>query len=378
MKVSCKGFLGLNHSWSIVSQNICRQLISMGHEVDMYSTNGPQYFPDDLKPYLKACILESYTPQELMLAESKMQSQYEMQVTYTSLKNFPNYLNRGAKNRFGIWTYEFAGKNSLPVGFAKNYKYCDHLLPPSQFAKQVFMDSGIPESHMTVIPHGIDAEHITQAVPFKLKTNKKNKIFINVAQVHRRKNLEGALEMYGKAFDKKDDVCLVIKVQDKKPSQVFELNFNEILNDFKFKYKNHAEIEVVKEFIPNIYSLYKSCDIMFSASHTEAFGMTALEAQATGLINIAPRYGGFLDFMNDDNSLLIEGKEFYVKPNMVYWSYQSGSKAFMPDINSGVEMLVKSVKDKEMLKAKAESLVPEVLINYSWKSVVQRILELVK
>jgi len=378
MKILWSGFLGRNHSWAIVAQNISRQLMSMGHSVDLYSTNGSQYFPDDLKPSLKACLEEKFTQEQFAESESAMQSMYDMQLTYTALKNFPGYLKRGQKNRFGIWTYEFAGKNSIPAGFAKNYKYCDQLLPPSNFAKQIFLDSGIPESHMTVIPHGVDPNHVTQAEPFKLKTNKKSKIFINIAQVHRRKNIDGALEMYGKAFNKKDDVCLVIKVHDKKPSQPFELNFNELLSEFKNKYKNHAEIEIVKEFIPNIYSLYKSCDIMFSASHTEAFGMTALEAQATGLINIAPRYGGFLDFMDDNNSLLIEGKEFYVKPNMVYWSYQPGSKAFMPDVTSGAEMLVKAVKEKENLKPKAEALVPSILERYDWKQVTQQILELAK
>lgn len=378
MKISWCGFLGLNHSWSVVAQNICRQLIVMNHEVDMYSTNGSLYFPEDLKSNLKAVLNESFTQQELDLAERQMNSSYDMQLTYTAFRNFPNYLKRGKKNRFGIWTYEFAGKNSLPSGFAKNYKHCDQILPPSTFAKQVFMDSGVPESHMTVIPHGIDPRHIEQATPFKLKTNKKNKIFLNIAQVHKRKNIEGALEMYGKAFNKNDDVCLVIKVHDKKPVQPFELNFNILLSEFKSKYKNHAEIEVIKEFIPNIYSLYKSCDIMFSASHTEAFGMTGLEAQATGLINIAPRYGGFLDFMNDDNSLLIDGKEFFVKPDMVYWSHQPGSKAFKPDINHGSEMLIKAVKEKDTLKPKAELLVPEIYNKYDWKVVTQQILDLAK
>jgi len=378
MIVCSKGFLGLNHSWSVVQQNICRQLISMGHQVDMYSTNGSLYFPEDLKKNLKATIGESFTQQELIAAEQSMQSIYDMQITYTALKNFPNYLSRGNKNRFGIWTYEFAGKNSLPAGFAKHYKSCDQLLPPSQFAKQVFMDSGIPENHMTVIPHGVDPQHIEFADTYKLKTNKKVKVLINIAQVHRRKNLEGALKMFGEAFNSQDDVCLVIKVQDKKPTQPFELNFNQILSDFKNKYKKHAEIEVVKEFIPNIYSLYKACDVCFSASHTEAFGMTGLEAQATGLVNIAPNYGGFLDFLTPENSLLIEGKEFYVKADMVYWSFQPGSKAFMPDIKSGAQSLITAYQNIDGLKEKAKKLAPETLDKYSWKKVTQQILDLVK
>lgn len=374
MKVLWQGFAAKNHSWSIIAQNICRQLISLGHDVHIFSTNGLQFFPNDLKSNLIG-----YTQEDNQKIFGRLpDNNYDAQLTYTALRNFPNYLCHGSKNRIGIWTYEFSGKNSLPTGFAKNYKSADWILPPSQFAKKVFVDSGIPESVMKIIPHGINKEEILMAEPIKLKTKKNFKIFVNVAQIHRRKNLSGLLEMYGKAFTKNDDVCLIIKAHEKKPTQPFELDFNQIMSDYRQRYKNSAEIEVIKEFIPNIYSLYKSCDACFSASHTEAFGMTALEAQATGLFNIAPRYGGFLDFLNDDNSLLIEGKEFFVKPDMIYWSYQPGSKAFMPDVDSGVQQLRLAYSNKNALKKKASELAPQIINDYSWKKVTSQILGLIK
>ena len=48
-KVCYLGFLGKLHSWSLVGQNICRELKFMGHEVHMFSTNGASHFPEDLK-----------------------------------------------------------------------------------------------------------------------------------------------------------------------------------------------------------------------------------------------------------------------------------------------------------------------------------------
>ncbi len=358
MKVKIQQFLGQNHSWAIVGQNIARACIKKNYEVDLISTDGDKFLPEDLRPYLK----------------KEAQSNYDMQFSYTSLKNFQPYLSNGNRNRFGIWTYEFSGKNSLPTGFAKNYKFCDQIFPPSHFAKQVFMDSGIPESYMTVVPHGVSLQEINSASPYQLKNKKSFKILVNVAQLHKRKNIGGLLEMYGKAFSRKDDICLVIKVQDKKPEQIFELDFNEVIKKFKSSYPNHAEIEIIKEFIPNIYSLYKSCDAALSASHTEAFGMTALEAQATGLINIAPNYGGFVDFLNKDNSLLIEGKEFFVKPDMVYWSYQTGSKAFMPNIDSGVASLREAYNNASSLKKRAQDLAPACQESYSWEKVCNQII----
>lgn len=370
MKILLQQFLGNNHSWSIVGQNIARSLIKRGNEVHLFSTNGVKYFPPDLESNLIGYIQDGNTYGQ------NPDQDYEMQLSYTAFKNFPAYLSHGSKNRFGLWTFEFAGKNALPDGFAKQYKATDKILPPSHFAKQVFMDSGVPESHLTVIPHGVDFDQVDSAESYKLKTHKSTTILAVIAQIHRRKNLAGMLEMYGKAFTKKDDVCLVLKVQDRPPEQGFELSFKDIFSKFINKFPNHAEVEIVREFIPNIYSLYKACDIVFSASHCEGFGMTALEAHSLGKINVTSRYGGFLDFLDDDNALLIDGQDFIVPPNFLYWTHKFGTKAFMPDIDSGVNQLQMAVKNKEHLLEKYKNNIMMVRTQYNWDVVTDQIIGL--
>jgi len=372
MKVLLQQFLSSNHSWSIVGQNIARSLIKKGHDVELFSTNGIKHFPEDLRSNLIG-----YCDEKQIFGESP-KDLYDMQISYTAFKNFPFYLSHGSKNRFGLWTFEFAGKNALPDGFAKHYKFSDKILPPSNFAKQVFMDSGVPEDHMMVIPHGIDFNQADTAEPYKLQTKKNNIILAVIAQVHRRKNLAGMLEMYGKAFTKDDDVCLVIKIQDRPPVHHFELSFKQIFDSFKDKFKNHAEIEIIKEFVPNIFSLYKSCDIVFSASHCEGFGITALDAHAFGKINVASNYGGFLDFLNKDNALLIDGKEFIVPANFLYWTHKIKTRAFMPDIDSGVEQLRYAVKNKDMLLEHYKKNITLAKTTYNWDIVTSQILELTK
>lgn len=372
MRILIRQFLNANHSWAHVGRGIASALITQGHEVDLFSTDGYKNIPNDLKNNLIGASEDN----KLLLGKYP-DNNYDMVISYTALKNMQLYLSHAPKNRFGIWCYEFAGKNSLPDGFAKCYKFADKLLLPSNFAKQVFLDSGIPENVMTVIPHGIDFEQIKSAKPFPLKTKKSTKIMIQpLGQVHRRKNIDGLLDMYGKAFYKNDDVCLVLKIQDKIPNQPFELSFNELYKNFENKYKNHAEVEIIKEYIPNIYSLYKSCDIVFSASNTEGFGMCALEANALGLINIAPRYGGFLDFLNDDNSMLIDGKEFFVPANYLYWQSKLGTKAFKPNIDDGVVKLRFAVSHKDELLKKYKANIEITEKNYNWLTITNKILEL--
>lgn len=373
MKICWQGFLGKNHSWSICGQNISRSLISLGHQVNLFSTNGIDYFPPDL-----SSNLIGYGDGTKIVSGKLPDNNYDMSLSYTCMKNFGQYLQHSPKNRFGIWTFEFAGKNSLPNGFAKAHQYCDKILAPSSFARQVFLDSGVPKDKLVVIPHGVNLLEIDQAPSYPLKTKKRTKILINIGQVHRRKNLPNGLKMFGEAFIKKDDICLVIKVQDKKPTNSFELSFQDIYKEFIIKYPNHAEIEIIREFIPNIYSLYKSCDIIFSPSNTEGFGMIILEGLSCGLIPVASNYGGFTDFINYNNALLIEGKEFNVPSNYLYYQQKNGTTAFQPDINSGVEKLKEAVLNIDQLKETAIKNIPIIRETYSWDNVAKQILAIIE
>ena len=90
-------------------------MIKLGHKVDIFSTNGANHFPSDLKNNLIG-----YTEENQSQVIGKLpEENYDVQFSYTSLKNFQSYFSHGSQNRFGIWTYEFSGKNSLPTGFAK-------------------------------------------------------------------------------------------------------------------------------------------------------------------------------------------------------------------------------------------------------------------
>lgn len=372
MKIAYVGYCSRNHSWSVVSQNISRALIVLGHQVDLYSTNGREHFPEDLKPYL----IGSNNEGKELIGRMPDPNQYDACFSYTAMKNFSKYLQYSKKNRFGIWTYEFAGKNALPPGFAKYHSACDFLLAPSNFAKDVFIDSGIPDHKIKIIPHGINLNELEEVKSYPIKSQKSIKILINLGQLHLRKNLSDALEMYGKAFNKNDDVCLILKIADKIPSQQFEISFNQIYSNFIKIHPNHAEIEIIKDYIPNIYSLYKACQIHFSATNCEGFGMPQLESLACGLININPHYGGYLDFLNNDNSLLISGEIFKVPGNYLYYQNRLGLSAFKPNIEDGINKLQIAVKNYDQLIHKIKPYSEHIKHKYNWLEVAKTIINL--
>ena len=378
MKICWFGYLAKNHSWSIVAQNLSRTFIKMGHHVDLFSTNGTTHFPDDLQPYLKGFVEDGApVPQETYekLVASKLERNYDMQLSYTALKNFPGYFVRGDKNRFGIWNYE---TTVLPKAFAKCSRSVDKVLPSSQFSKKIFADNGIPEDHQVVVPHGIHLDRFQSLGKYPLRTTKKYKILCNIAQPHHRKNIPGLLKAFGEAFTKDDDVCLILKVSRKSPQPGHDVPFNDIFNAWKASYKNHAEVEIIDKFIVDIETLYNSCDIVWTMTHAECFWMPGLEGFAANKVVVAPRYGGQLDYMTDQNSVLIDGKEIRAIAQMQYWEPSPYAKVFEPDVQQCAIKLRDIVANYgDYLNAFSPKM-REVLPEYTWDKAAEKIIGLCK
>src|SRR5574338_751247 len=376
MKVCWFGFLAKNHSWSIVAQNISRELIKLGHDVDLFSTNGDLYFPDDLRPNLKGFLIEGTpvsTDNYHQLIASKLDATYDMQLSYTALLNFAQYFRRGDKNRFGIWNYE---TTVLPKAFAKYYQYVDKVVPSSNFSKKIFTDNGMPEDKQVMIPHGIHLDRFQNLGKYPLKTTKKYKVMCNIAQPHLRKNIPGLLKAWGKAFTNKDDVCLVLKISKKSPNPMFDVPFNEIFKAFRSEFKNHAEVEIIDTFITDIETLYNACDVVFTMTHAECFWMPGLEGFAANKIVVAPRYGGQLDYMNDDNSILIDGKLIRADQKMQYWEPSPYAAVFDPDTNQAASKLRDLIANYDDYMKKFSPKMQEILPDYSWTKVAERFINL--
>jgi glycosyltransferase involved in cell wall biosynthesis len=375
MKILIRQFLGKRHSWAIFGWGIADALIAQGHQVHLFSTDGVAHLPEHLKENLIGYFEENKPEKILGRAPDP---EYDCQISYTCMKNFPHLLRNGTKNRLGVWVYEWNGKNVLPTGFAKSYHNCDYLISPSNFGKDIYINAGITENNVKVIPHGIDINQYRKSSTIKIKTDKKYKIFSNIAQLHIRKNIPGLLDAYGKAFNKDDDVTLILKAKDKKITQQFEISLADNLQKFKKKYPKHAEIKIFSDFVEDMSDLYRSVDSVYTMTHCEGFYMPGLEALAAGKLNIAPRYGGQLDFLNDDNSLLIEGKEERADPKSMYWEPKPNAIWFKPSIENAAEKLKLSYSNYEEINNKLEQQKNKICEEYGWDKIAKQMMDLCK
>ncbi|KKN72152.1 hypothetical protein LCGC14_0413640 [marine sediment metagenome] len=368
MRVKIQQFLcGKCHSWAVVGQCIGRELLKLDHNVEFFSTDGikDKYVPDYLRPFLKDNKADSPNFVE-------PQGTYGMQISYTAMKNFPHFLRHGNQNKFAIYNYD---GSVLPEHWAK-YSHCvDKLLPSSEYSKKVFLDAKIPEDKLEVVPHGIDIEDFN-VKPYKLKTKKSIKILNVCGQLHRRKNLSGILDAYGKAFTKDDDACLVLKVADKLPETKFEVSFRDLYNKWRSNNKNGPEVEVIYDYIDSIESLFLACDIHYSLSNIECFHIPSLQSMAAKKLTIQSNYGGSVDFMNDSNSLLVEGNIGRCPPRYQYWTPSPYAEMFIPNSDDAIEKLRYAVDNYDSLMERLMPAMEKTVEQYTWANVTKQIIGL--
>ncbi len=187
---------------------------------------------------------------------------------------------------------------------------CDQLWVHSGWVKRNAVKSGIDKKKIKVVPHGIDEKIFKPAgEKYGLSTDKSFK-FLFVGATVFRKGIDILLKAFGKAFDARDDVCLVIKDN---PRDVFYsgIKYKDEISGLE-KDKNYPELIYIDEYLSprELASLYRVCDIGVFPYRAEGFCLPILEAMASGLPSIVPRFGACLDFCTDSNSFLTPVKRF--------------------------------------------------------------------
>ena len=338
--------------------------------VHLCSTNGYENFHSDLNENIKCrnCTDDSTRKIE----NCQLDKNYDLGISYTMMMHFGEYLCFSNKHRFGIWNLD---GTDIPKGFAKYYKACTKVLPSSEFSRNTFLTAGVPNEIMTVIPHGYNPNFINKTDIYPIETVRKRKILVNIQQNHLRKNIPGILDAWGKAFSNKDDVAMILKTKIKKTKDS-DVSWQDEILKMKKKYKNNAPIIIIEKFIDDLSSLYRACDVIFSASNIECFLLPALEGIVSNKIVIASNWGGNVDFMNNKNSLLINGAVGRAPERMHYWGSSAYGKCFYPDTNHAAELLQKSVKNYDSLIQEFQPGIDKIKQKYTWKNVAKQIIGL--
>jgi len=176
-------------------------------------------------------------------------------------------------------------------------KQADFIMTQSNFCKESFGRITEKEKiHIVNFPFIGDVfSPIGKVAGLKLDKEYKFKFF-TIARIDIRKNLTMLVDAFKEEFTGDNDVCLIMKMGSDRyciPKLFYKLDLQ----------KN---IYWMRVYVSDTSSLYRSVNAYVATDCGEGWGAPTTEAMLSGIPTIAPRHSGHLDYMNDDNSFLID------------------------------------------------------------------------
>jgi len=264
--------------------------------------------------------------------------------------------------------------DGIPPSWVRHANRMDELWLPSQFNIETFRRAGV---HVPLIqvPGGINSDAYCPEGPVMSLPGLRGTVFLAVFEWRLRKGWDVLLRAWAHAFSPADDVTLVLrtypvdKVSGSDNRSTIEANIDRFLRDScGLSRKDVAPIMVLGDTVPaaQMPSLYRLASALVAPTRGEGWGRPFMEAMATGVPVIATNWSAHLEFMHDDNSLLlaIEGLE---DADGVEMPLYAGQRWAAPSVPHLVTLLRQVYEDPGTARALGERARTEMRECWPWR-----------
>lgn len=378
------------YEYYVVAQKSCYEVL---WQSPIYNASGyaeeQKDFLESLRPLpikIKLEPKEDQPKQELLSEESR---RYLNSIQLNHLKKPIVHYQAGPAYQFTLPNAPLSVGRSMfetdtiPLPWVKKLNELTEIWVPSEFNRITFANAGVDQSRLYVMPEAIDTQKydLNRIEPFPLKNVKTFK-FVSVFDWSSRKGWDILVRAFIEEFSSKEDVSLILKVNK-------ALNRNadpskDILNlANSLGFKEFAHIQVIESYFSEeeMLGLYAACDSFVLPSRGEGWGRPYMEAMAMGLPVIGTRWSGNTEFMNDDNSYLIDIEGLVPVPSDMP-SFYHGHHWAQPSVEHLKSLLREVYENREEAKQRGQFARSDLFSRFSkkiiGKKMHQRIKELVE
>ncbi len=237
----------------------------------------------------------------------------------------------------GFWHWELP---VFPDQWLGAFDLVDEVWVPTQF----LLEAVQARSHRPVarMPHAISfaVDPTTSRATFGLPDDRF--LFLamyDVLSTRERKNPEGAIAAYRKAFPRVGrDTALVIKLNNPDRDRP-------AVNALKARVADRSDIIVLDRILmrQEVYDLENVCDAFVSLHRSEGFGLGLAESMFLGKPVVATDWSGNRDFMSPDNSCPVNYRLIRLDRNI--GPYDRGQIWADPDLDHAAQLLKRLVED---------------------------------
>ncbi len=246
------------------------------------------------------------------------------------------------RHNIGFWVWEL---EQYPRDWRGAFDLVDEVWVPTEFVRGVIAAATdkpvlrMPQVIELEVPQGMDRTH------FGLPPDEFVFLFsYDFNSFASRKNPAATIAAFRKAFaDGVKGVRLLVKSTNGG-------RFPEKLAALQRKVADDPRIEVRDGFLSrnDMIGLQNSIDCFVSLHRSEGFGLGMAECMYLGKPVIATGYSGNLDFMNRDNSLLVDYKMVPLRNgDYPYWR---GQRWADPDIDHAARMMRRVFEDRALAR----------------------------
>jgi glycosyltransferase involved in cell wall biosynthesis len=287
------------------------------------------------------------------------ESAFKMWITMMdplSIKARPGYYNIA---------YAMFETEVFPKDFVNVLNKVNEVWTPSQFCKDSMEASGL--QNVRVMPLGVDVERFNPntVTPLGRPSGWEDKfVFLCIGIWCERKGHLLLAEAFAEEFDGCDDVALYYK------SNYYSTIAAQKEVDTVTKHvrkRPQIKIDFNQYSDTDIPRLYKMSDCFVMPTRGEGWGLEFSEAMSMGLPTVATNWGGQLQFMNKENSYLIQNNgTARCKETERIYPYYVNAKFGNPDKYDLRRILRRIYENQDEAKAKGKAARQHMISNFTW------------
>lgn len=287
--------------------------------------------------------------------------------------------------------YTMMESSSLHKDYCSKLNLMDEIWVPSKFGKQLLQKSNIYPP-VYVMPLGVDTDRYKpDCGTINLGSSLRGFKFLCLAKYSHRKGFDILLKAYMEEFSGDEDISLLLVTSPlevdagRKGNEIILDDFNNIKESVHKQESDLPHIglytkPVAEKDMPKVYN---SCNAYICISRGEGFNMVYMEAGAVGLPVIASNVTAQTDYLNKDNSYLVEPEGYIEAKSNGNLSRMAKLCHFyegqmFPDFGqTSIEQTRQHMRqvfeNYSEAKEKAEKLRKLITNNYTWDMAINKV-----
>jgi len=270
----------------------------------------------------------------------------------------------GGRGNVGYWYWE---TEDFPEKWKDRFAFFDEIWVASEFCRSaVAKRSPIP---VAVVPPPVTLDI---GEPASGPASPRGEVFrfltlCDAQSVPERKNPEGAVRAFARAFPENRGVSLTVKLSNAESSPGLLEALRAAAGGAR------VEIDVARASRTEVERLLAGCDAYVSLHRAEGFGFPIAEAMALGKPVVATDYSGSRDFLDEICGFPVRWRPAVLDKDL--GPYEAGTRWAEPDEEHAVETLRRVAEDRAGAARRAEAARRRMTQKYGLGAAGGRLLE---